>query len=154
IGPAGRTLRMKSNLVLVAALTFLPSLQAASIVFTDFQNGVCCSLGVNNAGSSPQSLAGQFVPNANYIMVDAQVKVEENGTAVPTFNLFLYSDSGGAPGMNLGMIGGGTAPSASSFNIVLVASPAFSLIAGTPYWLVMTPNAGSNVFWAGGGFPS
>jgi len=150
----GGTLQtIKSNLVLAAALAFLPSLQAA-IVFTDFQSSICCSLGVNNAGSSPQSLAGQFVPTANYTMLDAQVKVEENGTFVPTFNLFLYSDSSGAPGTNLGMIGGGTAPSAGSFNIVLVGSPAFSLLSGTPYWLVMTPNAGSNVFWAGGGFPS
>jgi hypothetical protein len=144
---------IKSDFVLVAALAFLPSLHAA-IVFTDFQNGICCSVGANNATAFPQSLAGQFVPNANYIMADAQVKVEESGTAVPTFNLFLYSDNSGVPGASLGMIGGGTAPSAGSFNIVLVGSPAFSLLSGTPYWLVMTPNAGSNVIWAGGGSPS
>ncbi len=145
---------IKSSLVLATALAFLPSLQAGTIVFTDFQNSICCSTGAINGGNSSQSVAAQFVPNANYTMLDAQVKVEEIGTAVPTFNLFLYSDSGGAPGSSLGMIGGGSAPSSSSYNIVLVGSPAFSLLSGTAYWLVMTPNAGSAVSWAGGGFPS
>jgi hypothetical protein len=143
--------KIKPTIAILAALAGLSTLQGASVVFTDFQAGICCSLGVNNVGLSPQSLAGQFTPNANYTMVDAQVKVEENGTQVPTFNLFLYTDSGGAPGSSLGSIGGGTAPGA--FGIVLAPSPAFYLVSGTPYWLVMTPNSGSNVFWAGGGSP-
>lgn len=146
------TLRARSIFAFVA-LALAPAIHA-SIVFTDFQGGICCSVGVNNSGGSPQSLAGQFIPGANYTMTDAQVKVEENGTFVPTFNLALYTDSSGAPGSSIGSIGGGSAPSASSFNIVTVASPGFTLLSGTPYWLVMTPNTSTNVFWAGGGSPS
>ena len=141
------------KIVVFALLAFAPSIEAA-IVFTDFQATICCTLGVSNHGGSPQGLAGQFIPGANYIMTDAQVKVEENGTFVPTFNLFLYSDLTGLPGVSLGAIGGGTAPSSAAFNIVTVGSPAFFLNSGTPYWLVMTPNTSTDVFWAGGGFPS
>lgn len=125
----------------------------AGVIFTNFQSSICCSLGVNNAGANPQSLAGAFIPTGDYIMTDAQVKVEENGTEVPTFNLAIYNDNGGVPGSSLGSLGTGTAPSAATFNIVTLSSPAISLLTGQTYWLVMTPNAGSGVFWAGGGFP-
>ena len=141
-------LKVTLILVAVAGLTSLH----AGIVFTDFQGSVCCTQNLNGT-SPPQSLAGQFIPGANYTMTDAQVKVEENGTLVPTFNLSLYSDNSGAPGASLGSIGGGSAPG-GSFGTVMVSSPAFSLMTGTPYWLVMTPNAGTGVFWAGGGSPS
>jgi len=143
---------LKPAIAFAALLASLPCAEAG-IVFTNFQSGIGGIEDIENVGLNPQSLAANFIPNGDFTMTDAQVKVQENGTALATFNLSLFTDNGGLPGALIGVIGGGTAPT-GAFGIVDVNSPAFPLFMGASYWLVGTPAAsGSDVEWTSLGFP-
>jgi hypothetical protein len=133
-----------------ALLVSVVSLRAA-VVFTNFQSGGAAGCAARTI-LVPFACAAAFTPSANYIMTDAQVKVQAPAANFGNFELDLYSNNAGLPSSSLGRIGTATAP--TSFGIVTVNSPALSLVSGTEYWLVMGPRDPlTTVFWADGGSP-
>jgi hypothetical protein len=100
---------------------------------------------------SGTALAGQFIPLVNYVLTDAQVVVE-NDSGFATFDLSLNSNTAnGNPGSVIQGLGAFvTAPAGISTQTVSVSGPGTILLAGTPYWLVMTSETGSPILWFGG----
>lgn len=133
----------------------------ASVIFTDLKSPSASSFlfdVVAGSGFGPQqSLAAAFAPTTNSTMNEAQVSVYIFfALGQGDFNLYLYSNSGGAPGSSLETLG--TDLIAPKSKLSLVADSSFAPIAltgGTQYWLVMTPvDSNSSVEWVAHGVPA
>ncbi len=160
LNKGGCTVR-KTN-VLVAAVFFAAAVSPlpASVIFTNTNGtnpGSATALGPSVPVTGPQSIAAAFTPTVNSIMNEAQVMAQAAG-GDPEFNLYLYSNSGSAPGSSIETLGTDVAPNLFPTPPGLVAITGFApitLTAGTQYWLVMTPfGAATKVGWTTGGVPA
>jgi hypothetical protein len=157
----------RSAKVALLSILFGPMLMRADVVFSNItspfngapsnSHGVCGN-GVD--GCFNNALAEEFIPSANYILTGAQMLVlvhkESSGiTDGANFDVSLDSDNSGAPGSLIEQIGSGLTATATSFPGSLVTANSIAtpitLTAGTPYWLVLTPEANTFITWAGGG---
>ena len=131
---------MKSNLqyCLAAAVVWITIQPArADVIFSNFVSTTTTSAALVDHAPITQELAVAFTPSNDYVLTDAQVKVNYINGNNPDFNLWLYSDASNVPGSSLGMVGTGAATSSTPnvYTVVSVPSPAFSLSSGTQYWL-------------------
>ncbi len=161
-----------NRLLVKAALLCMasgPALMKGAVVFSNVTGTGSVTSGsfVCNAGTgvSPcptgvgQSLfdAEQFTPTADYMMTGAQMLVSSN-EPVKTFDVFLYSNGAGQPGASIEQIGFDLSANSvypgSLVTANTIGTP-ITLLAGTPYWLVLAPHdTGSFVNWENGGSPT
>ena len=132
----------------------------ATVIFTNLNGTNPGSAGVFGPSvpiNGPESIAAAFTPTVNSIMNEAQVMAQAAG-GDPAFNLYLYSNSSGAPGSSLETLGTDVAPILFPTPPGVVAVTGFApiaLTAGTEYWLVMTPfGPATKVAWTTGGVPA
>jgi len=111
-----------------------------------------------------QSLAGAFTPNANYSLTGAQAQLEGVDLGTPDIvvvhsfaaldsdevvDFALYSDAGGVPGVSLATLGSASFSNSDEgvYSVNDLSNPV-ELLAGTQYWLVLTPGtAATTVIW-------
>jgi len=107
--------------------------------------------------NAPVSNAAQFSSSAGGLATDARVIVVQNKSFGPSYGLFnvaIYSDGGGVPGVPISQtVMNLAAPDCCDAAIITASfSQPVSLQAGAPYWLVLTPaNTNSYVAWVIGG---
>jgi len=106
----------------------------------------------------PESGAVQFVPAADFLLLDAEVFVDGNveGGAIDEFDVFLAGDSGGLPGSVIEQIGFDVQTSGAGGIAIAdsIATPIL-LINGTPYWLVLAPASSATfISWQAAGSAS
>ena len=130
-----------------------PQLAKADIVFSNITTatgGFAAVIKGSSAGG-PSFFAASFLSSATYTLTDAEVAGDGNPFSAFTvdFNLYLYSDSGGLPGTDLGEIGSGEMPlEVPGYTTVGASGPPITLTSGDTYRLVMGPaNSGTEVFW-------
>ena len=128
---------------LMGALAVLSTPLHADVVFTNLTGSCCGGLAVAGSNFGSVSLATAFTPSVSGSLADAQIVVFQvlGFGGDPHFNVSLFSDLAGAPGTLIEQFGtdltapatplGGIVPAQSSFNP--------ELLAGTQYWLVLTP---------------
>ena len=141
--------------VIFSNITGPGSVMGATVVCAEFTFGNCDGLG------TIMLAAAAFTPTANYTMTDAQVFVASVINPLPgrsSFDVYLYSDSGGAPGSPIERIGAGLSATTILPGSIVTAntiSTPITLTSGTQYWLVLTPPnyLGSFIYWANGGSP-
>lgn len=102
------------------------------------------------------SLAEAFTPQANFLMTGVQVVVSSvGGTGDPNFDLYLYSNGGGAPVSLLTTLGTDLVAPASGGIVAVSVNGRVALVPGTEYWLVLTAfNANTDISWEAGGTQS
>jgi hypothetical protein len=116
-----------------------------------------------------QSLAGAFTPNANYSLTGAQAQLEGVDLGTPDIvvvhsfaaldsdevvDFALYSDAGGVPGVSLATLGSASFSNSDEgvYSVNDLSNPV-ELLAGTQYWLVLTPGtAATTVIWEESGW--
>ena len=142
----------------VATLIGTTSSLGADVIFTNINFSTTPLLSVIGSAGPSNSYAAAFTPFANATMTEVQVYVWGNSSCgpppcvvPPTFDLSLYSNGGGVPGSLRAALG--TDLSAGPMpGIVAESGLASNLIAGTEYWLVMTPHdPRSALAWLAGG---
>jgi hypothetical protein len=115
--------------------------------------------GINICGASAvfcdgsQAVAAAFTPPSGYAMTEAQVETFAFGSDVSyTFDAFLYSGSGSAPGTEIAELASNlTAPTSGGPNVIDLGTP-IDLSSGVEYWLVLAPaESDSFVAWDLGG---
>lgn len=155
-------MQKRDLLLRVAAVCLAASVSPlrAAVIFTNItgpNTGLEAALGSAVPSGGPQSVAVAFTPAVNSVMNQAQVFAQAAG-GDPAFNLFVYSNSGGAPGSSLETLGTDVTPVMFPTPAALVAVSGFTplaLTAGTEYWLVMTPfGPATKIAWTTGGSPS
>jgi len=114
---------------------------------------------VEGASFSPESIAAAFTPTSPDRLAGARVVVfQELGFGGdPNFNMSLFSDSGGAPGSLIEQFGTDLTAPATKFGGIVTATSALNptLLAGTQYWLVLTPfDSSTEIAWEQGGVPA
>ena len=153
---------------------FSSSLTKADVVFSNVLNEdtdvnfVCGGSAVDAYQCPTQPTysnwsAGQFVPQANYTLTNAQVIVSGADSSDPTFNVFLYSNAIDPssrldiPGSVIEQIGFGlTGPDYYPGPLITAGSIStpIKLKSGTIYWVVLAPaHPTSFVAWSQGDVP-
>jgi hypothetical protein len=144
-------------------MAFVPVLLRADVVFSNVTGTGTVTAGASVCGPTSNAcrfsdtfVGEEFTPVANYTMVDAQAFIFANGLGDnQTFDVFLYSNTGGVPGSVIEQIGFGlaaTTPFPGSLITANTINTPITLTSGTPYWLVLEPHlANSTVLWADGG---
>jgi hypothetical protein len=150
-----RTLSSVIALAGIATLFSFATPVNAAVVFSNIVGNCCGGFGVEGANYGTASLGASFTPTGNYLMTDAQVMVFQvfgNG-GDPFFNISLFTDASGLPGISIATLGVGlVAPNGGG--IVTASGATSALAAGTTYWLVLTPfDASTQVGWEMGGSP-
>jgi hypothetical protein len=144
------------------SITLSPMLMRADVVFSNY-NGAGSAIGshfVCGASSCNNTIAEEFTPSLNFTMTDAQVLVAQNVNGNDqTFDVYLSSNGGTAPGAVIEQIGFGLSPSTATYPGSLITANSIgtpiTLLAGTPYWLVLKPHlANSQIVWVGSGSQS
>jgi hypothetical protein len=119
--------------------------------------GSCCNgAGFGVAGPDDfvsESIASAFIPSATYELTDVQVEVQAGAEfgKDPNFDVSLYSSvaavGGDVPGSLIIPIESDlTAP--GGVGLVTASGGAASLMAGTEYWIVLSPfDSATLVFW-------
>lgn len=134
--------------LLLSALV-APQLAKADVVFSNLTSAGA-STDFEAISDSPVFFGASFLSSATYTLTDAEVLVVAL-SGQEDFNLYLYSDSSGLPGTDLGEIGSGAASSTTGY-VTVDASGSLTLTSGDTYWLVMGPaNSDTNVLWYEGG---
>ena len=124
--------------VLIAILFGYVAPLNADIVFTNIVGNCCGGYAVFGSDYGPESLAEQFIPAHNDILLDAQAVVFNDDFGSPNFNVYLFTNAGGLPGIPIATLA--TALAAPVGGGIVIASAAHpALLASTPYWLVLTP---------------
>lgn len=122
--------------------------------------GICGNNFAMDCGLPPgvDYQAESFTPAATYMMSDAQVLVATETFGTSSFDVFVYSDSGGLPGSLIEQIGSGLSATTAFPGSIITAnsvSVPITLLSGTTYWLALGPyDSNSAVVWSNGGSPS
>lgn len=141
------------TVALLVAVLVAPQLAKADIVFSNLTTatGASASEIKGSVAGGPSFFAASFSPSATYTLTDAEVAGEGSPFAADAvdIDLYLYSDSGGLPGTDLGEIGSGAVPpEVPGYTTIDASGPALTLTSGDTYWLVMGPaDADTVVFW-------
>jgi hypothetical protein len=145
--------------IIIGALWSLTTPLEAGVIFTNIVGNCCGGQGIDGAnydGGVPGLAAGAFIPAGPSVLSDAQVEVSQviGFGGDPYFNVSLYSNAAGVPGSLIATIGTDlTAPAGGG--LVTASGPTPLLIAGTEYWLVLSPfDSGTEVGWETGGAPA
>jgi hypothetical protein len=145
------------TVVLLLAVVVAPELAKADIVFSNLTTatGSSASEIKGSVAGGPSFFAASFSPSATYTLTDAEVAGEGSPFAADAvdIDLYLYSDSGGLPGTDLGEIGSGAVPpEVPGYTTIDASGPSLTLTSGDTYWLVMGPaDADTVVFWLANG---
>lgn len=140
-------------MALLVAVLLAPQPAKADIVFSNLTTatGASASEIKGSVAGGPSFFAASFSPSATYTLTDAEVAGEGSPFAADAvdIDLYLYSDSGGLPGTDLGEIGSGAVPpEVPGYTTIDASGPALTLTSGDTYWLVMGPaDADTVVFW-------
>jgi hypothetical protein len=132
-------------------LSAFASLGHADVVFTNIVGNCCGGYLVGGSNFGTESLGTQFSPTQSTFFQDAQVVVfTDKGLGDGNFNMYLFSDANRLPGTSIANLGTLTAPVGGG--ILTATGPQVPLIAGTEYWLVLTPfDDNTWVGWEEGG---
>jgi hypothetical protein len=164
-------MRSLQLLKLALVLLVLPTSQWADIIFSNLSGpdgGYTVCGDTSKCDPASESLAVAFTPSLNYLMTDAKVEVFNDGPywGDPYFNLSLFSDANGVPGVLLAKIGTRLEPPADSgvnfydrlVTVYIIAGGHVrvpTLDAGKEDWLVLTPfDSDSFLAWEIGGTSS
>lgn len=127
----------------------------ASVIFSNIIGPCCGGQAIDGSNFPPNSAAEQFTPVATYLVTDARAVVlaVQNVGADPFFNIAIFSDASGIPGLPIGQtVANLTAPPPLGGTVTASFSQTFLLQAGNPFWLVLTPADNSTeVGWETGG---
>jgi hypothetical protein len=144
-----------SALPAACAILALSAPARADIVFTNIVGPCCGGYAVNGSNFGPESIAAAFTPVTSDRLADAQVVVFQilGFGGDPNFNMSLFSDSGGLPGSPIESLGTDlTAPLAPGGIVSAMSALNPALLAGTQYWLVLTPfDNSTQIAWEQGG---
>jgi hypothetical protein len=133
---------MKNILLLLAASASLH----ADVIYSSIVGIGQAGYGIYGSDRGPISMAAKFTPTAADTVASASVVIEgfdDSGpTFGPNFNLYLYSDSGGLPGVQLDQFGASLyAPNNINQGAIVsgLSTTQAALEADTSYWLVVGP---------------
>ena len=152
---------MKGLLIktIVIAIGLSPALMRASVIFSNV-SGFNGGGGANICGSDWGCADGytqglQFTAGITATMTDAQALVRQN-LGDPTFDVYLYNDSGGAPGSLIEQIGFAvTAPGTAALVTANSIGTPITLVSGSQYWLFLEPHLSNSwIAWIAGGTSS
>lgn len=132
-------------------LSAFATLGHADVVFSNIVGNCCGGYLVGGSNWGTETLGAQFTPTQSTYFQDAQVVVfTDRGLGDGNFNMYLFSDANGLPGTAVANLGTLTAPVGGG--ILTATGPEVPLIAGTAYWLVLTPyDSNTWVGWEEGG---
>jgi hypothetical protein len=127
-----------------AAMAFwaTPATRGA-IIYTDYPKSTVASYDVYGSGSETfqQSVAGVFVPSANYFFSSATLALFLNGNDVNVndFDVSLNANADGVPGAAIETFSDVDATVDNTTDLTLNSVLHPTLTAGTSYWLVAIP---------------
>jgi hypothetical protein len=145
----------------VAVVSFMSALASFSAplhadVFTNLTGPCCGGDAVAGSNFGSVSLATAFTPSVSGALADAQIVVFQvlGFGGDPHFNVSLFSDLAGAPGTLIEQFGTDLTAPATLLGGIVTAQSSFNpeLLAGTQYWLVLTPfDSFTEIGWEQGG---
>lgn len=133
----------KTVIGIILTITAQYEAQGTTYLSTLSQPDSMAGYGVDESDSWGQSFITGSNPtgyNLNSVTINAQSSADFG-----TFQLSLYSDSGGLPGTNLASLSGAS-PGSTRGNYTFTAS-SLPLTANTQYWIVAIDEIGSNVWF-------
>jgi hypothetical protein len=141
-------------ITLAGVSAIFPAPLYANVIFNNITGNCCGGNGVTGSNFASESLATEFTPSVSATLTDAKVVVFQvlGFGGDPNFNVSLFSNVGASPGMLIEQLGTDLTAPVGGGIVTATPSASFQLIAGTGYWLVLTPfDSNTEVSWEQGG---
>ncbi len=129
----------------------------ASTIFSNITGNCCGGEPVDGTAFDGIELAEAFTSPGSYAIADVQVVVSQvfGVGGGPNFNVYFYSNNGGAPGALLATLGTNLVAPANGGIVTIPVSSQLTTVSGAEYWIVLTAfNADTEISWEAGGTQS
>ncbi|MCA9395282.1 MAG: PEP-CTERM sorting domain-containing protein [Candidatus Omnitrophica bacterium] len=149
----GRTHRLRLSM-LIGLIILAAAPARASVIFDSFGPGNSYELTdpafiTNPTDGNAFAYAQQFTPVADAVFSSVDIPIQGNAPLLYLYDLWLAEDDGGVPGNVIESFSAGTITPNGTLNSVTSLNSLLSptLLAGTPYYVVVAAAADNTVIW-------